>query len=149
METFSALLDLCAGNSQVTGKFPSQRPVTQSFYVFFDLRLNRRLNKQSRCQWFETPSRSVWCHCNDILYSGTLLCPFPLSLGSIFPPPSDCWITCIISNRNCWEQVLFHHTPPHPCCKDFVLRRLIYIYICICVYWALSKSWRWVFMFSS
>ena len=40
METFSALLALCAGNSPVTGEFPSQRPVTWSFVVFFDLRRN-------------------------------------------------------------------------------------------------------------
>ena len=37
METFSALLILCAGNSPVTGEFPAQRPVTRSFDVFFDL----------------------------------------------------------------------------------------------------------------
>ena len=48
METFSALLALCAGNSPVAGEFPSQRPVTRSFGVFFDLRLNKRLSKQSR-----------------------------------------------------------------------------------------------------
>ena len=42
----SALLALCAGNSQVTGEFPTQRPVMRSFDVFFDLRLNKRLNKQ-------------------------------------------------------------------------------------------------------
>ena len=66
METFSVLLALCAGNSPVTGDFPSQRPVTQSFDVFFDLRLNKRLNKHSRCWWFETPSRPLWHHCNDI-----------------------------------------------------------------------------------
>ena len=48
METFFALLALCEGNSPVTGEFPSQRPVTRSFAVFFDLRLNKRLNKQSR-----------------------------------------------------------------------------------------------------
>ena len=35
METFSALLALWAGNSPVTGEFPSQRPVTRSFDVFF------------------------------------------------------------------------------------------------------------------
>ena len=35
METFSALLDLCEGNSPATGQFPSQRPVTQSFDFFF------------------------------------------------------------------------------------------------------------------
>ena len=38
-ETFSALLVLWEGNSPVTGEFPSQRPVTRSFEVFFDLRL--------------------------------------------------------------------------------------------------------------
>ena len=40
METFSALLAICAGNSPVPGEFPTQRPVTQSFDIFFDLRLN-------------------------------------------------------------------------------------------------------------
>ena len=49
METFSALLALYAGNSSVTGEFAAQRPVTQSFDVFFDLRLNKRLCKHSRC----------------------------------------------------------------------------------------------------
>ena len=34
METFSALLAICAGNSPVTGEFPTQRPVTRSFDVF-------------------------------------------------------------------------------------------------------------------
>ena len=37
METFSALLMLCAGNSPVTGEFPAQWPVTRSFDAFFDL----------------------------------------------------------------------------------------------------------------
>ena len=30
METFTALLAICAGNSPVTGEFPAQRPVTRS-----------------------------------------------------------------------------------------------------------------------
>ena len=47
METFSALLAICAGDSPVPGEFPSQRPVTRSFDVLFDLRLNKRLSKQS------------------------------------------------------------------------------------------------------
>ena len=37
METFSALLAICSGNSPVTAEFPSQSPVTQSFDVFFYL----------------------------------------------------------------------------------------------------------------
>ena len=41
MKTFSALLAICAGNSPVTGEFLAQRPVTRSFDVFFDLRLNK------------------------------------------------------------------------------------------------------------
>ena len=65
METFSASLALCGGNSPVIGEFPSQRPVTRSFDVFFDLRLNKRLSKQSWDWWFETPSGSLWRHCNE------------------------------------------------------------------------------------
>ena len=42
METLSALLAHCAGNSPVTDDFPTQRPVTQSFDVFFHLRVNLR-----------------------------------------------------------------------------------------------------------
>ena len=54
MEAFSALLAICAGNSPVTGEFPAQRPVTRSFDVFFDLRLNKWLSKQSWGWWFES-----------------------------------------------------------------------------------------------
>ena len=44
MEIFSVLLALYAGNSTVSGEFPAQRPVTRSFDVFFDLRLNKWIN---------------------------------------------------------------------------------------------------------
>ena len=66
MEIFSALLTLCAGNSPVTGEFPTQRPVTRSFDVYFDLRPNERLSKQWWGWWFETLSRSSWRHRNDL-----------------------------------------------------------------------------------
>ena len=64
METFSALLAICAANSPVSGEFPTQRTVTRSFDVFFDQRLNKRLSKQWWGWWFETPSDPLWCHCN-------------------------------------------------------------------------------------
>ena len=64
METFSALLAICAGNSPVTGEFPSQRPVTRSFAAFFDLRLKKRLSKKSWGWWFQTLSCPLWRHCN-------------------------------------------------------------------------------------
>ena len=60
----SALLALCAGNSPVTSEFPAQRPMTRSFDVFSDLRLNKRLRKQSWGWWFEAPSCWLWRHCN-------------------------------------------------------------------------------------
>ena len=46
METFPALLAICARNSPVTTELPAQRPVTRSFVVFFDLRMNKWLSKQ-------------------------------------------------------------------------------------------------------
>ena len=64
METFSALLAICAGNSPVPGELPTQRPVTRSFDVYFDLRPNKWLSKQSWGWWFETLSCSLWRHRN-------------------------------------------------------------------------------------
>ena len=97
-ETYSALLVLCAGNSPVTGEFPSQRPVTRSFDDFFELRLNKRLSEQSRCWWFETPSGSVWrdfnvinepisCSTSHVLFffcSGSKLVYVSIYLKSLF-----------------------------------------------------------------
>ena len=64
VEAFSSLLAICAGNSPTTGEFPSQRPVTWSFDVFFDLRLNKWLSKQLWGWWFATPLHLLWRHCN-------------------------------------------------------------------------------------
>ena len=67
IEIFSALLTICAGNSPVTGEFPAQRPVTRSFDVLFNLRLNKWLSKQWWGWWFETPPRPLWRHSNVIV----------------------------------------------------------------------------------
>ena len=60
METFSALLTLCEG-------IPLTKASDAELWCFFDLRLNKRLIKQSRPRWFETASRSFWRHCNYIV----------------------------------------------------------------------------------
>ena len=52
IETFSALLAICEGNSPVTKASDAE--------LFFYLRLNKQLSKQSWGWWFETPSRSLW-----------------------------------------------------------------------------------------
>ena len=59
MEPFSALLALCGRIPLVTGAFPSQRPMTWSYNVIFDLLLDKQLSKQSKRRRYETPSRPM------------------------------------------------------------------------------------------
>ena len=61
MESLSALLAFVWGIHRA----PTQRPVTRSFDIFFDLRLNKRSSKQSWGWWFGTPSRPLWHHPNE------------------------------------------------------------------------------------
>ena len=78
METFSALLAICVGNSPVIGEFPAQRPVTRSFDVFFDLCPNKRLSKHSWVWWFETLLGPSWRHSN-VLTPHSLTNPYQLT----------------------------------------------------------------------
>ena len=84
METVSALLAICVGNSTVPGEFPAQRLVTRSFDLFFDLRPNKRLSKQSRGWWFETPSCPLWRHRNSLFLSSWPKLSLPQLLMCIF-----------------------------------------------------------------
>ena len=69
------------------GEFPTQRPVTRSFDVFFALRLNKRLSKQTWGWWFETPSWALWRQCNA--YAGQ---------GGYVP----CWLSLLDHNLQGW-----------------------------------------------
>ena len=102
------------------GEFPTQRPVTRSFDIFFDLRLNKRLSKQPWGWWFETPSWSSWRQCNvypnmNTQDMGTWWCGniFRLildhlsveSTGQLWVPSTKCclWILSLINMRHaCW-----------------------------------------------
>ena len=64
METFSAVTGHLCGEFTGPGEFPAQRPVTRIFRVFFDLRPNKPLSKQSWGWWFEALSPPLWRHCN-------------------------------------------------------------------------------------
>ena len=55
---------LCGEFTGHTGEFPEQKPLTRTLDIFFDLRLNKRLSKQSLGWWFETPSHPLCRHCN-------------------------------------------------------------------------------------
>ena len=50
----------------VTGEFPSLRSMRRTYGVLFDLRRNKRLRKQSRRRWFETPWYLLWRDCDVI-----------------------------------------------------------------------------------
>ena len=97
---------ICAGNSPVSGEFPTQRPVTQSFDVFFDLRPNKRLSKQTWGWWFETLSCSLWRHGNGFqcAYEGypqtSTICLFDVSSAAVNPGVSVDDIVAIVETHN-------------------------------------------------
>ena len=66
METFSALLAICAGNSPVPVNSP-HKGLWRGALMFS---LNKRLSKQSWGWWFETLSRPLWRHRNDKMLNG-------------------------------------------------------------------------------
>ena len=100
METFSALLALCAGNSPVTGEFPAQRSATRSSDVSLDLCMNKRLSKQSWGWWSETPSCSLWRQCNGspkASLSGWHIHIFGLHRYFITTRHNKAWTMCVWS----------------------------------------------------
>ena len=95
METFSAFLAICAGNSPIHGEFPAQRPVTQSFDIYFDLRLNKRLSEQSWGWWFETLLRPLWRHSNVNLWSMcSVLFSVPHNVNLTYDNNASEYISC-------------------------------------------------------
>ena len=135
---------------------PSQRPVTRSFCVFFDLRLNKRFSKQSRRRWFGTPSRSLWHHCNEnvittlakaLLKICEKRCSFKPVLGRMMRPNLSMMTS---SNGN-----IFHVTG-HLCgeftglCGEFPAQRPVTrnfgVFFDLCLNKRLKKqSWGWWF----
>ena len=110
METSSALLAICAGNSPVPGEFPAQRPVTRSFDVFFDLRLNKRLSKQSWGWWFMPLYRRT-------PLNKTCICPSIESSSSFFiwHWQTDRWYTrwrsAMVSDQVIEHELMAAHWP--------------------------------------
>ena len=77
----------CEGNPPVTGGFPSQRSEMWSFGGLFEVSLNKLLNKQSSCWWFETPWCLMWSYCNDLALMGFQQTSFMTN----FPESSLCY----------------------------------------------------------
>ena len=123
METFFALLAICAGNSPVTGEFPSQRPVTRIFDVCFDLHLNKRFSKQPRRWWFETPPRSLWRHCNvtpssdKVGKKGRLQGQFHHLRTRVHWHSWNCGSFRIVTFQFCYDLLNFHHKEITKCAR--------------------------------
>ena len=118
METFSALLAICAGNSPVPGEFPTQRPVTRSFDVCFDLCPNKRLSKQEWDWWFETQSRPLWRHRN--VYAKTLMLYYVTDFHWRIHAmsPKFLWKTILSESAipmDKREKIIDSLSPYHPC----------------------------------
>ena len=77
--------DLLCGEFTGHRWIPRTKAVTRRFDAFFDLRQNKRLGKQSRRWWFETPSCSLWRHCNvRPEFEHTKFTPYPTHIGEIW-----------------------------------------------------------------
>ena len=63
---FRVTVPLCGEFTGHRGEFPAQRPVTGSFDVFFDLRLNKQLNKNGEAG----DLRRYRAHCDVIVMTG-------------------------------------------------------------------------------
>ena len=119
METFSALLALCAGNSPVTGEFPSQRPVTRSFDVdvFFHMCLNKRLSKLSWGWWYKTPSRSLLRQCNMVrILMFSMIMNMMQVINNEFAATA---VTTDANNANSIPSCIWNFTSPkYACCAQ-------------------------------
>ena len=132
MDTFSLLLAVCAGNSPVPGEFPAQRPVTGSFDVFFDLRPNKRLSKQSWGWWFWDAialiMTSFWCtsriYCcrteySTVWYRTVIYWVNSISVyrGKIEINLSlNIYIQTIIMRNDCVYEIIYFHASPWAIC---------------------------------
>ena len=119
------------------GEFPSQRPVTRSFAIFFDLHLNKRLSKQSRRRWFEMPPHSLWWYLIDLVapqdgLSSVLrfYIDYWLSINSLRPSEA----VCISNHDHHWSRSrLVAVSAPSQCLNQW---RII-------INWTLVNEFQW------
>ena len=107
------------------------RPVMRSFDVFLDLRLNKRVSKQSWGWWFETSSRSLWRHCNvDNQYLSHLNV---MACSSIDTNPGTDLSWQDNSDDDSWSEVIKSN--------DQVKQMIFEIPLFSAVWWVINASW--------
>ena len=108
----------------VTGEFPAQRPVMRSFDVFFVLRLNKRLSDQSWGWLSETPSRSLWHHCNVGIEVWNVICQNWLCIrGRALHFAVSKIYTVHVYNLTHWDQNKMTDIMPMKCSNTFLERK--------------------------
>ena len=128
---FREIGPLC-GEFTGPGEFPTQRPVTRSFDVFFDLRLNKALSKQSWGWWFETLSRSLWRHrkglpkCNKECHAWKVLFIYWQPVAECCCPASGLWLT------KSWLIIHNSHIRVH-CVPHYSVDRRVFLLFQECV----------------
>ena len=156
---------LCAGNSPVAVEFLTQRPVTRSFDVFFDLRLNERLCK-SWCWWFEMPSRPLWHHSNDnpnnevwtvYIYIYVCMCINLRMYRVAASSSSHAWFLnqpvfldkYVFPLCRNWS-IIMQKIPFHGCCFKIWLKTFLHpvhaLSSCYCVFYMTSKSFSHIIL---
>ena len=105
------------------GEFPTQRPVTRSFDVFFDRRLNKRLSKQPRGWWLETLSCSLWRQ----NYEWQMIKVFVYNLINKM---AVYWLNCVWQNGDGFLVLIL-----------VFMYIYIYIYIYICIHYQHCFTW--------
>ena len=96
------------------GEFLAQRPLTRSFGVFIDLRLNKRLSKQPCGWWFETPAWSLWRHRNVIIIS-KVISQTQFVLSSMLQNTLDDKSTLIQAMAWCHQKKTWNNVDPDLC----------------------------------
>ena len=100
METFSTLLAICAGNSPVSGELSTQRLVTWSFDVFFDLRLNNlkniHLQNNSGLTQFIVCDHYTPYHLQTLLLEVRFLTTYWNLPHNVLPITNKHWFECMI-----------------------------------------------------
>ena len=84
---------------------PSQSPVSRSFDVFFDLHLNKQFNIQTSRRWLEKPSRSLWCHRNELIIE---VLEAILNSGHFLQPAVCSLLQCMQKHTHNPRLCLFH-----------------------------------------
>ena len=110
METFSALLAFCGGIHRSPVNSPHKGKWRGALMFSLICALNKRLSKQSWGWWFETPSCSLWRHCNVFDDKSWALGQSQNGRNILGCALFLCWMSPSSFFTNITINVLFHHT---------------------------------------